>query len=168
MGLNVKRAKRCGLLHDIGKGLDQEMEGHHAELGADLCARYNETEEVVDAIRLHHKDDITQGTPYAVVLHTANTLSTNRPGARKEVLETYVKRLDDMEKVCKSFEGIHDAYVLQAGREVRALVNPSGVSDSEVVDLSNDIASKLRQELTFPGQVRVTVVRESKFVDFAK
>ncbi len=168
MGLNVKKAKRCGLLHDIGKGLDQEIEGHHSQLGADLCAKFNESEEVIEAIRSHHADDIQQGTPYAVVLHTANTLSTNRPGARKEVLETYVKRLDDMEKVCKSFAGIQDAYVLQAGREVRALVNPTGVSDSEVVDLSNDIASKLRQELTFPGQVRVTVVRESKFVDFAK
>jgi ribonuclease Y len=168
MGLNVKKAKRCGLLHDIGKAVDQESEGHHAQIGADLCTKYNEAADVVDAIRLHHQEHLNQASPYAVVLHAANILSGARPGARKELLETYVKRLEEMEKVIMGFNGIGQVYVLQAGREVRALVTPSGVSDQEVIALSNDIASKLRSELTFPGQVRVTVVRESKFVEYAK
>ncbi len=168
MGLNVKRAKRCGILHDIGKSIDQETEGHHAVLGADLCAKYDEADQVVEAIRLHHADDIAHASPYAVVLHTANVLSAKRPGARREVMETYLTRLGDMEKLVKDFNGIEDAYVLQAGNEVRAMVRPSGVSDHEVMNLANDIASKLRQEMTFPGQVRVTVVRESHFTDFAR
>ena len=168
MGLNVKRAKRCGLLHDIGKAVDQETEGHHSQIGADICAKYDESEVVVNAIRLHHEDDINQASPYAVVLHTANVLSAKRPGARREVMETYLTRLTDMEKLVKDFEGIEDAYVMQAGNEVRAMVRPTGVSDHDCVDLANEIASKLRQEITFPGQVRVTVVRESRVTDFAK
>jgi len=168
MGLNVKKAKRAGLLHDIGKAVDQETEGHHAQVGADLAAKYGESADVVEAIRSHHTEDLAYAGPYAVVVHTANTLSGSRPGARKEVLDSYVQRLHDMEKVVKSFSGIQEAYVMQAGREIRALVTPTGVSDREVTDLSTDIAAKLRQELTFPGQIRVTVVRESKFADFAK
>jgi ribonuclease Y len=168
MGLNVKRAKRCGLLHDIGKGSDQETEGHHADIGADLAQKYDEAAQVVEAIRLHHAEDMTQASPYAVVLHTANTLSGKRPGARREVMETYLTRLGDMEKLVKGFSGIEDAYVLQAGNEVRAMVRPTGVTDRDVVDLANEIASKLRQEMTFPGQVRVTVVRESRFADVAR
>ena len=168
MGLNVKRAKRCGLLHDVGKAVDQEAEGHHATLGAEICEKYEEHAQVVEAIRLHHQDDLTQAGAYAVVLHTANVLSSKRPGARREVLETYITRLGDMEKIVKSFNGIEDAYVMQAGNEVRAMVRPSGVMDQEVVHLAGDIASKLRQEMTFPGQVRVTVVRESHFTDYAR
>ena len=168
MGLNVKRAKRCGLLHDIGKAVDQETEGHHAHIGAELCAKYDETSEVVEAIRVHHTEEMTQASPLAVVLHTANVLSGRRPGARREVMETYLTRLSDMEKLVKDFAGIEDAYVMQAGNEVRALVRPAGVSDHDVIDLANDIASKLRQEMTFPGQVRVTVVRESRVMDYAK
>lgn len=168
MGLNVKRAKRCGLLHDIGKGVDQETEGHHSQIGADLCVKYDKDETVVEAIRLHHADEIGQASPYAVVLHTANVLSAKRPGARREVMETYLTRLSDMEKLVKNFDGIEDAYVMQAGNEVRAMVTPTGVSDNRVVDLANEIASKLRQEMTFPGQVRVTVVRESRATDYAK
>lgn len=168
MGLNIKKAKRAGLLHDIGKAVDQETEGHHATIGAELCAKFDESSEVVEALRLHHSDDIAQASPYAVVLHTANQLSARRPGARREVMETYLTRLGDMEKLVKEFKGIDDAYVMQAGNEVRAMVTPSGVSDREVTDLANDIASKLRQEITFPGQVRVTVVRESRSADIAK
>lgn len=168
MGLNVKRAKRAGLLHDVGKAVDQEAEGHHAVLGSELAAKYGEAEQVVEAIRLHHAEDMTQASPYAVVLHTANVLSAKRPGARREVMETYLTRLGDMEKLVKDFAAIEDAYIMQAGNEVRAMVRPAGVSDRDVVDLANDIASKLRQELTFPGQVRVTVVRESRFTDVAK
>lgn len=168
MGLNVKRAKRCGLLHDIGKAIDQDTEGHHAVLGSDLCQKFDEHESVVEAIRLHHAEDISNASPYAVILHTANVLSAKRPGARREVMETYLTRLSDMEKLVKDFDGIEDAYVMQAGNEVRAMVRPTGVSDHQVSDLANEIASKLRQEMTFPGQVRVTVVRESRATDFAK
>ena len=168
MGLNVKKAKRCGLLHDVGKAVDQEAEGHHSDLGAEVCAKYNEHSDVVEAIRLHHQDDLSNATPYAVVLYAANSLSANRPGARKEVLETYVKRLSDMEDVIKSFDGISEAFVIQAGREVHAIVNPDRIGDHQMTDLSSNIAYKLRQELTFPGQVKVTVIRESKFIDYAK
>jgi ribonuclease Y len=168
MGLNVKKAKRCGLLHDIGKAVDQETEGHHSDIGAELCQRYQESTDVVEAVRMHHQEDLNNATPYAVVLYAANSLSGNRPGARKEILETYVKRLSDMEKVVRDFGGINEAFVIQAGREVHAIVNPIQVTDQQVVDLSSAIAHKMRQELTFPGQVKVTVIRESKFVDYAK
>lgn len=168
MGLNVKKAKRCGLLHDIGKAVDQEAEGHHSDLGAEVAAKYGEHTDVVESIRLHHQDNLSNATPYAVVLYAANSLSANRPGARKEVLETYVKRLSDMEDVIKSFDGISEAFVIQAGREVHAIVNPNTVGDHQMTDLSSNIAFKLRQELTFPGQVKVTVVRESRFIDYAK
>lgn len=168
MGLKVKLAKRMGLLHDVGKAVDQETEGHHATIGSELCAKYGEATEVIDAIRLHHSEDLTSASPYAVVLHTANTLSARRPGARREVMETYLNRLEDMEKVVKTFSGIEEAYIMQAGNEVRALVTPRGVEDSEVQALANDIAYKLRQEITFPGQVKVTVVRESQYVEYAK
>lgn len=167
LGLNVKRAKRAGLLHDIGKAVDQETEGHHADISADICEKFGEHKEVCESVRLHHSEDLLNAPALAVILGVANTLSTNRPGARKELLESYIKRLEEMENIVKSFDGIESAYVLQAGREVRALVSPDGVSDSEVRDLSDEIAVKIRQELTFPGQVRITVLRESKFVEYA-
>lgn len=168
MGLNTKKAKRAGLLHDIGKSVDQETEGHHSKIGADLCKKFDEAAEVIGAIRDHHADDVTNLSPYGVIVHAANALSANRPGARKEILDSYVKRLSDMEDLVKGFSEIEDAFVMQAGREVRAMVTPAGVTDEEIIDLSQDVASKLRKELTFPGQVRVTVVRESKYTDFAK
>lgn len=168
LGINTKKAKRAGLLHDIGKAVDQEAEGHHAVLGAQLCEKYGEHADIVEAIRLHHEEDLTLSTPLTICLSAGNALSEARPGARKEVLETYIKRLDDMEGIVKGFEGIDEAFVLQAGREVRALVSPENLSDEEIVDLSNSIASTLRNELTFPGQVRISVLRESKYVDFAK
>ena len=167
LGENVKRAKRSGLLHDIGKAVDQEFEGHHSDLGADIAEKYGENREVVEAIRLHHAEDLLNASALAVILGAANTLSSNRPGARKEVMEGYIKRLENMEAIVRSFQGIESAYVLQAGREVRALVKPKGVSDEEVRDLSDEVALKLRQELTFPGQVRISILRESKYVEYA-
>lgn len=168
IGLNVKRAKRAGLLHDIGKSVEQEVEGHHAKIGAELCQKYQESSDVVEAVGKHHQDDLSQASPYAVIVHAANLLSESRPGARKELLESYVKRLQEMEDMVRQFRGIDAAYVIQSGREVRAMVSPEGVSDDEMMDLSNEIATSLRKELTFPGQVKVTVVRESKFTDYAK
>lgn len=167
LGLNVKRAKRAGLLHDIGKAVHHEVEGHHADVSADLCLRYGEHQEVIEAVRLHHAEDLLNASAFAVILGAANTLSSNRPGARKELIESYIKRLEDMEAIVKDFQGIEEAYVLQAGREVRALVTPDGVSDEDVRNLSDDIALKLRQELTFPGQIRITVLRESKVIEYA-
>lgn len=168
MGVDVKKAKRAGLLHDIGKAVDQEVEGHHAQTGADLCSKYKEDGSVIEAIRSHHTDELSYAAPVTIIVHAANVLSERRPGARREVLETYIKRLNGMEDIVNSFDGIAESFVIQAGREIRALVSPTGVSDNDIVNLSNDIAFKLRSELTFPGQVRVTVVRESKEVDFAK
>jgi ribonuclease Y len=156
------------LLHDIGKAVDQEFEGHHSVLGANVCAKHNESSDIVDAIRLHHTDDLTFASPLAVILNASNSLSENRPGARKEMLETYVKRLQDLEEIAKSYNGVTSAFVMQAGRDVRAIVDPSQVSDEEALNLSSDLASRLRKELTFPGQVRITILRESRAVDFAK
>ena len=168
MGTNVKEAKRCGLLHDIGKAVDQETEGHHSVIGATLCRKYNESASIVEAIESHHQDNLTHARTLTVILHSANILSANRPGARKEVLETYVTRLSSMEDLINKFDEIETAYVIQAGREIRALVKPTGVSDANVQSLSNDIAYKLRKEMTFPGQIKVTVLRESKHIDYAK
>lgn len=165
--INVKRAKRAGLLHDIGKALDQEIEGHHADISADICEKFGEHPGVVEAIRMHHAEDLLHASALAVIVGAANTLSANRPGARNEVIEGYIKRLEDIESVVTEFNGIDSVHILQAGREVRALVKPTGVSDQEVRDLSDDIALKIRQELTFPGQVRITVLRESKYVEVA-
>ncbi len=163
-----KEAARSGLLHDIGKALDAEVDGHHAQVGADICARLGESAQVVEAIRAHHSDHAVQSSPLAGIVFTANQLSMNRPGARQETVDGYIKRLHDMEKLVAAFTGIDKVYVLKAGREVRALVTPTGMSDDEVVDLSSEIAAKLRQELTFPGQVRISVVRESQAVNYAK
>lgn len=168
MGLNVKKAKRVGLLHDIGKAVDQETEGHHSKIGADLCTKYNESAEVIDAVLNHHNEDLNYAYPLTVIVHAANILSERRPGARREVLETYVKRLQDMEALVNSTRGIQGSYVIQAGREIRALVTPGGINDNEVVSVANEIAHRLRKEMTFPGQVKVTVLRESKHAEFAK
>ncbi len=168
MKLNVKVAKRAGLLHDIGKALDQDHDGHHAKIGTELLEKHNEHPDVISAVQLHHEEDLTNANPIAVVVHAANILSSQRPGARKEVMDSYIQRLEDMEGLVKGFRGVDGAFVMQAGREVRAIVSPVGISDKEVNGLSSDIAHKIRSELTFPGQVKVTVIRESQAVDFAK
>ncbi|MFK7872345.1 MAG: ribonuclease Y [Oligoflexales bacterium] len=168
MKLNSRRAKRAGLLHDIGKSVDHDTEGHHAEVGANLCKKVNEHEEVVTAVRLHQNDDLTNASPLTVIINAANHLSRSRPGARKEAMETYIRRLEDMETVVNDFEKVDSAFVMQAGREVRALVTSEHLEDTEVRTLSHEVAAKIRQELTFPGQVRVCIVRESTYVDFAR
>jgi ribonuclease Y len=167
LSLDTKKAKRAGLLHDIGKALDQETEGHHADLGAQLAKKYGESDSVCDAIRSHHKDPLMFASSLAVILSAANNLSSKRPGARKELLSTYVKRLEDMEHLVTKFKGVERSYVLQAGREIRAMIVPDAASDEDVRDLSYEIATKLRRDLNFPGQIRVTVLKENKFVEFA-
>ncbi|MBW1710329.1 MAG: ribonuclease Y [Deltaproteobacteria bacterium] len=167
LGLNVKQAKRAGLLHDIGKAVDHEVEGPHALIGADLSKRYGEAGKVIHAIRAHH-EDITPDSILAVLVQAADTLSGARPGARREMLETYVKRLEDLEQIASSFQGISKSYAIQAGREVRIIVDSDQVNDSGSALLCNEICRKIEKELSYPGQIRVTVIRETRTVDFAK
>jgi ribonuclease Y len=167
LGLNVKHAKRAGLLHDIGKAVDHESEGVHALIGADLAKRHGESAKVVHAIAAHH-EDIPPESIMAVLVQAADSLSGARPGARREMLETYVKRLDDLEKVALSFSGISKSYAIQAGREIRLIVESEKVNDEEAVLLSREVAKKIEQDLTYPGQIKVTVIRETRSVEYAR
>ncbi len=167
LGMDVKQAKRAGLLHDIGKAVDHEVEGSHASIGAELAKRYGESDAVVHAIAAHH-EDIEPDTLLDVVVQSADALSGARPGARKEMLESYVKRLDNLEQIAMSFDGVQKSFAIQAGREVRIVVDSSDVSDPNAVILSKDIAKKIETELTYPGQIKVTVIRETRSVDFAR
>ncbi|RLB81668.1 MAG: ribonuclease Y [Deltaproteobacteria bacterium] len=167
LGLNIKQAKRVGLLHDIGKAIDHEVEGPHALIGGKLAKKYGESPSVVHAISAHH-EDVPPTSVLAVLLQAADTLSGARPGARREILETYVKRLEELEKVAKSFTGISKSYAIQAGRELRIIVESEKVSDAEAILLSRDIAKKIEESLSYPGQIKVTVIRETRAVDFAK
>jgi ribonuclease Y len=167
LNLDVKKAKRAGLLHDLGKALDHEIEGSHAVIGADMAKRYGENKEIVHAIAAHH-EDVPPKTALAVLVQAADSLSGARPGARKELLENYVKRLEDLENIATSFEGISKAYAIQAGREVRVMVNSDDVNDDTTYLLCKDIAQKIERNLTYPGQIRVTVIRERRAVGYAK
>jgi ribonuclease Y len=167
LGINEKQAKRAGLLHDIGKAVDHEVEGPHAMIGADLARKYGEPPFIVQAIAAHHEDVPAQDI-VSVLVQAADALSGARPGARKELLETYVKRLEDLERIATGFHGVSKAFAIQAGREIRIMVESGSVNDSEIVLLSRDIAKKIESELSYPGQIRVTVIRETRAVEFAK
>lgn len=167
LGLNEKVAKRTGLLHDIGKAVDHEVEGPHAIIGAELAKKYEETPEVVHAIAAHH-EDIAPASILAVLIQAADALSGARPGARKELLEAYVKRLEDLEKIAASFNGVGKSYAMQAGRELRIIVESEKISDNDAILLSHDIAKKVENELSYPGQIKVTVIRETRAVEYAK
>jgi ribonuclease Y len=167
LGLNEKQAKRAGLLHDIGKAVDHEAEGVHALIGADLAKRYGESPKVVHAIAAHHEDVPTESV-LAVLVQAADTLSGARPGARREMLETYIKRLEALEKIARSFNGISKSYAIQAGREIRLIVESDKVNDEEAYWISREVAKKIEQELTYPGQIKVTVIRETRAVDYAR
>ncbi|RLB07085.1 MAG: ribonuclease Y [Deltaproteobacteria bacterium] len=167
LNLNVKQAKRAGLLHDIGKAVDHEVEGAHAAIGAELAKKYGEPEEVVNAIAAHH-DEASCNNILAVLVQAADALSGARPGARREMFETYVKRLEDLERIANSFPGVEKSYAIQAGREVRIIVQNEEISDEEAVMLSRDIARKIEKELSYPGQIKVTVIRETRAVEYAK
>ena len=167
LGLNEKQAKRAGLLHDIGKAVDHEMEGPHAAIGSDLARRYGESAAIVHAIAAHH-EDIAAEDIMAVLVQAADALSGARPGARKELLETYVRRLEELERIAGSFNGISKAYAIQAGRELRIIVESGTVGDADVALLSRDIAKKIESELTYPGQIKITVIRETRAVEYAK
>jgi ribonuclease Y len=167
LGLNEKHARRAGLLHDIGKAVDHEAEGVHALIGADLAKRFGESSKVVHAVAAHH-EDVPMESILAILVQAADTLSGARPGARREMLETYIKRLEDLERVARSFNGISKSYAIQAGREIRLIVESDKVSDEEAALLSRDVAKKIEHELTYPGQVKVMVIRETRAVEFAR
>jgi len=167
LGLNIKQAKRAGLLHDIGKAVDHEVEGSHALIGADLARRYGEGHKIIHAIAAHH-DDEKPTSLLDILIQAADALSAARPGARWEMLETYVKRLEDLERIAYSFPGVNKAYAIQAGREVRVIVENEEISDTDSVMLCRDIARKIENELTYPGQIKVTVIRETRAVEYAK
>lgn len=164
---DVKLAKRAGLLHDIGKALDHEFEGTHIALGVEYARRYKEKEEVIHAIEAHH-GDVEAKTLIAVLVQAADALSAARPGARRENLQNYIKRLEELERICTSFEGVENAYAIQAGREVRILVRPDVVSDDKMVIIAHDIAKKIEDELEYPGQIKVNIIREKRVFDTAK
>jgi ribonuclease Y len=166
LGLNSKLAKRMGLLHDIGKAIDRDVEGKHAIIGSKLAKKFGEKPEVVYAIAAHH-EDVPPISVYDVLIQAADALSGARPGARKELLENYIKRLEDLENIAKSFSGVANTYAIQAGRELRVIVESGIISDEEATLLSRDIAKKIEESLTFPGQIKVMVIRETRAVEYA-
>jgi ribonuclease Y len=166
LGLNQKLARRMGLLHDIGKAIDHEVEGPHAIIGSKLAKKFNESPKVVHAIAAHH-EDVPPNTVYAFLVQAADSLSGARPGARKELLENYIKRLEELEGIANTFNGVANTYAIQAGRELRVIVESEKVSDEESTLLSKDIAKKIEESLSFPGQIKVTVIRETRAVEYA-
>ncbi len=167
LGLDVKKAKRAGLLHDLGKAVDHEVEGPHALIGADLAKRHNESKEIIHAIAAHH-EDVPPKSAIAVLVQAADSLSGARPGARKELLESYVKRLEDLERIATNFQGVEQAYAIQAGREIRVMVDSKKVDDDSIFMLSKDISKEIEDNMSYPGQIRVTVIREKRAVGIAK
>jgi len=167
LGIDVKKAKRAGLLHDIGKAVDHEVEGSHAIIGANLAKKYGEDDEIIHALAAHHDDEKPQ-TVIAILVQVADALSAARPGARREMLETYVKHLKELEEIAESFPGVNKTYAVQAGREIRIIVESEEISDDDAVVLSRDVAKKIEANLSYPGQIKVTVIRETRSVDFAK
>ena len=167
MGLDVRMAKRAGLLHDIGKAVDHEMEGSHIQLGVDLCRKYKESATVINAVESHH-GDVEAQTLIACLVQAADTISAARPGARRETLETYTSRLKQLEDITNNFKGVDKSFAIQAGREIRVMVVPEQITDSDMVLLARDISKQIEAELEYPGQIKINVIRESRVVDYAK
>jgi ribonuclease Y len=167
LGLDPKLARRAGLLHDIGKALDHDMEGTHVEIGVDILKKYKENEMVINAVQAHH-GDVEPKTIEAVLVQAADAISASRPGARRETLETYIKRLEQLEQIADSFEGVEKSFAIQAGREIRIVVKPEKVNDAEMTLMARDIAKKVEDEMEYPGQIKVNIIREIRVVEYAK
>jgi len=167
LGLDVRVAKRAGFLHDIGKAVDHELEGSHIQLGVDICRKYKESQVVINAVEAHH-GDVEPQSLIAVLVQAADTISSARPGARRETLETYTSRLKELEDITNSFKGVDHSFAIQAGREVRVMVVPEQVSDEDMVIMARDIAKKIEDEMEYPGQIKVNIIRESRATDYAK
>jgi len=167
LGVNPKIARRAGLLHDIGKALDHDMEGTHVEIGVDLLKRYKENPVIINAVEAHH-GDVEPKSLEAILVQAADAISASRPGARRETLETYIKRLEKLEEIADSFEGVEKSFAIQAGREVRLVVKPEKVSDSEMVVMAREVAKRVESEMEYPGQIKVNVIRETRAIDYAK
>ena len=167
LGLDSTRARRAGLLHDIGKALDHDMEGTHVELGVEVLRKYKENELVVNAVEAHH-GDVEPKTLEAVLVQAADAISASRPGARRETLEAYIKRLQNLEEIANSFDGVDKSFAIQAGREVRIIVKPEKVSDAEMTVLARDIAKKVESDMEYPGQIKVNVIRDTRTIEYAK
>lgn len=167
LGADVKVAKRGGLLHDLGKAIDHEMEGPHVELGVMMAKKYKESKEVIHCIEAHHGDVETE-TIEALIVQAADAISAARPGARRESLENYIRRLQNLEEIANSFEGIEKSFAIQAGRELRIMVKPEDVSEDQMVLTARDIAKRIEEELEYPGNIKVNVIRETRAIDYAK
>ena len=167
LGLDAKRARRAGLLHDIGKALDHDMEGTHIEIGVDILKKFKENHLVINAVEAHH-GDVEPQTLEAVLVQAADAISASRPGARRETLEAYIKRLQELEEIADSFQGVEKSYAIQAGREIRIIVKPDKITDAEMTVMARDIAKKVEDEMEYPGQIKINMIRESRVVDYAK
>ncbi len=167
LGLDPKIAKRAGLLHDIGKALDHDMEGTHVEIGVEILKKYKENPIVINAVEAHH-EDVEPQTLEAVLIQAADAISASRPGARRETLEAYIKRLRDLEAIADSFDGVEKSFAIQAGREIRIVVKPEKINDDKMTILARDVAKKLENEMEYPGQIKINVIRETRVTDFAK
>lgn len=167
LGLDANLAKRAGLLHDIGKAMTHEVDGSHVAIGVELAKKYREHKEVIHAIESHH-GDVEPSTYIAVIVQAADAISAARPGARRENLENYIKRLQKLEEIANSFEGIEKSFAIQAGREIRIMVKPEDVSDDKMVFLAKDISKKIESELEYPGQIKIHMIRETRAFEYAK
>ena len=167
LGLNAKRARRAGLLHDLGKALDHDMEGTHVEIGVEVLKKYKEDPLVINAVEAHH-GDVEPQTMEAVLVQAADAISASRPGARRETLEAYIKRLESLEAIADSFEGVEKSFAIQAGREVRIIVKPDKIADDQMTVLARDVAQRVENEMDYPGQIKVNIIRETRVVDYAK
>jgi ribonuclease Y len=167
LGMSGDLARRCGLLHDVGKAADHELEGGHPKIGADLLKRNGESAEVVHAALGHH-DEIVTEYPYTMLVATADACSASRPGARRESLERYIKRMEELESIAAGFEGVEQAFAIQAGRELRVLVSAKDTDDAKAAKVCRDIAKAFEDQLTYPGEIKITVVRESRFTEIAR
>ena len=167
LGLDPKIARRAGLLHDIGKALDHDMEGTHVQIGVDVLKKYKENDIILNAVEAHH-GDVEPKSLEAVLIQAADAISASRPGARRETLEAYIKRLEKLEEIADSFEGVEKSYAIQAGREIRLVVKPEKVSDSQMITMAREVAQKVENEMEYPGQIKVNVIRETRAIDYAK